>query len=286
MNQMHHFPDTAAAANQAAPVELCPARLLHFRLKPVQHRFEYGVFFIRLQLRRLAAAETQAESIGWPKLFSLNRFNLLSFHVRDHLGDDVAQKSPQAMLEWADALLRQQGIEDADGEMVLQCFPRVLGYVFNPVSFWFCHRCDGSLRAVICVVNNTFGERHIYLLDNGSTINDGEQLTAGKVFHVSPFFAVEGSYRFCFSHGADAGPALPQYQACIDYWQADGPALLTSLRGQPEKFDDRSILKLCLRHPFMSLGVMIKIHIQAFQLWRKKLPVFRKPTPPAEKLSR
>ena len=108
--------------------QLCFGNVHHNRLRPVRNRFSYGVYFLRLPLRSM-------EQGDWPtRLLSRNRFNLLSFHDRDH-GD-----GERPLLEWVDALLKQEGITDADGEVWLQTFPRVLGYVFNPVSFWFCHR--------------------------------------------------------------------------------------------------------------------------------------------------
>ena len=256
-------------------------QVLHRRLKPVQHRFRYAVFFLRFPLHRVAELETT--------LFSVNRFNLLSFHFADHGdgGDPLA---------WAQRLLTDGGIDDADGEIVLQAFPRVLGYVFNPVSFWFCHRKDGSLRAVIAEVNNTFGERHCYLLQSGaenpaaspdqivaspsSRIRNGELLTANKVFHVSPFCAIEGGYQFRFLQSA-AGVV-----ARIDYHDSAGALLLTSVSGQPRPFTSAALLGVFLTHPLMTLGVVARIHWQALRLWIKRVPFYRKPAPPADFVTR
>jgi DUF1365 family protein len=125
-----------------------------------------------------------------------NRFGLLAFHDRDH-GDGGADA-----LAWIEALLASEGVADADGEIWLHTYPRVLGYVFKPVSFWYCHRADGSLAAVVAEVNNTFGERHCYLLDEPG-LAWGRELRARKVFHVSPFCQVEGRYRFRFMRTAE-----------------------------------------------------------------------------------
>ena len=118
---------------------------------------------------------------------------------RDH-GDG------RPLLAWIEQLLVRAGVHDADGEIWLHCFPRMLGYAFNPVSFWFCERRDGALRAIVCEVHNTFGERHCYVLahDDDRPIAWGETLRARKVFHVSPFCAVAGSYRFRFLLAARA----------------------------------------------------------------------------------
>lgn len=265
------------AAAMHAP-QLCFGRVGHTRLRPVRNRFSYGVFFLRLPLRSLS---------GWSgaaPLLSRNRFNLLSFHDSDH-GD-----GRQPLTEWIDGLLANEGIADADGEIWLQTFPRVLGYVFNPVSFWFCHRKDGSLRAVLCAVSNTFGERHDYLLDTGAPIAYGTELRARKVFHVSPFCAIEGDYRFRFTREPRAANTNGQEHehtlARIDHHDATGPLLLTGIAGVSTDVNTRTVLRAFLFYPLMTFGVVAKIHWQALRLWLKRVPFFSKPTPPSSRLSR
>jgi DUF1365 family protein len=257
-------------------VQLCFGNVHHTRLRPVRNSFNYGVYFLRLPLRSIGDAAPPT------KLFSRNRFNLLSFHDKDH-GDG---KRP--LLEWIDDLLKQHGIEDADGEVWLQTFPRVFGYVFNPVSFWFCHRSDGRLRAVLCDVCNTFGERHYYLLDQGGPIFINTELTAAKVFHVSPFCRVDGKYRFRFMRtGAKRDQAFTERTlARIDYDDTDGPVLLTSITGDSNQLNDRSILQGLFRFPLMTFAVIARIHWQALKLWIKRVPFFHKPSPPQEELSK
>ena len=128
--------------------------VMHRRLRPVEHGFRYGVFFLRFPLSRLA-------QLRGP-LFALDRFNLFSFHRADH-GDGGDP------LQWIGGLLRREGVREVIGEVELQTFPRVLGYVFNPVSFWYCHNTAGELIAILAEVNNTFGERHCYLLQGRGT---------------------------------------------------------------------------------------------------------------------
>ncbi len=260
----------------------------HERLRPARNAFSYGVFTLLLPLRSLGDAPLGS------RLCSRNRFNLLSFHDGDH-GDG---QTP--LLQWIERLLATEGIRDADGEVWLQTFPRVLGYVFNPVSFWFCHRRDGSLRAIVCEVNNTFGERHCYLLDQGRTLQWGETLAATKVFHVSPFCDVEGGYRFRFMRatrrqaaGSGEGKiehaverAAERIVARIDYHDNEGPLLLTSVSGELHPLNDSTALQAFLRHPMMTLGVIARIHWQALKLFAKRVPFFRKPLPPSKALSR
>jgi len=160
--------------------------------------------------------------------------------------------------------------------------------VFNPVSFWFCHRHDGALRAIVCEVNNTFGERHCYLLDTGGVMQWGQSHTASKVFHVSPFCAVDGSYRFRFMRTMQniKGANIERIVARIDYDDAQGPLLLTSISGTLQPLSTSSAGIAFLRHPLMTLGVIARIHWQALKLFIKRVPFFSKPLPPPTSLSR
>lgn len=266
----------SATTSTVPQPKLCFGQVRHTRLRPARNAFAYGVYFIRLPLRAIG------ESSFGTKLFSRNGFNLLSFLDRDH-GD-----GRQPLIDWIDGLLKTEGINDADGEIWLQTFPRVLGYVFNPVSFWFCHRSDGELRAILCEVRNTFGERHRYLLETGAAMHYGTELTAKKIFHVSPFCPVEGRYRFRFMQAArEVGDAsLERSMARIDYDDASGPLLLTSLSGVSHPLSDRVAIKAFFGYPLMTFGVIAKIHWQALRLWIKRVPFFTKPTPPPNEPSR
>ena len=272
--------------NTAAPRWLYTGTVMHRRLRPAAHQFRYGVFFLRIPLSRLGELRNP--------LFSLNRFNLFSFHYADH-GDGG---DPQT---WVRGLLAAEGVRGVDGEVVLQTFPRVLGYVFNPVSFWFCHAADGALRAIVAEVNNTFGERHCYLLQaqaapdaqgaalaatpaDWRVIGNGVTLHARKVFHVSPFCAVEGDYRFRFADSSAAG--VQRCVARIEYGDAAGDLLHTSVSGRAGAFSAGALLRVFLTHPMMTLGVVARIHWQALQLWLKRVPFHRKPTPPAQPVTR
>lgn len=255
----------------AAP-QLCFGQVRHHRLRPRVNAFEYGTYYLRLPLRALGQR-------GFGRaLVSRNRFNLLSFADADH-GDG---KRP--LLEWIDDLLKAEGVPDADGEIWLQAMPRVLGFAFNPVSFWFCHRADGALRAVVCDVRNTFGERHFYLLDTGAAIGNGSELTARKVFHVSPFCRVEGGYRFRFMRAVR--PGGEQTLACIDYDDADGPLLETSVSGQGAPLSGASVARAFFCFPLMTFGVVARIHLQALRLWLRRVPFYSKPAPPEREVSR
>ncbi len=271
-------PDTEiGVATTPATAQICFGKVHHTRLRPVEHKFDYGVYFMRLPLRSI-----QRSAPRFPALFSLNRFNLLSFHERDH-GDGQG-----ALLPWIDQLLQAEGIHDATGEIWLQAFPRVLGYVFNPVAFWFCHRPDGALRAVLCEVRNTFGERHCYLLDTGGSIANGVELSARKVFHVSPFCAIEGGYRFRFlrSLRETNGEMAEHTVARIDHDDTQGLLINTSVAGVSAAITTRTVLRAFFLYPLMTLGVIVKIHLQALRLWRKRVPFFTKPALPSTEITR
>ena len=260
-------PDTTP--NQA---QLCFGQVRHTRLRPVRNAFAYGSYYLRLPLRSLGSKDFGCA------LFSRNGFNLLSFVDSDH-GD-----GKQPLLAWIDALLKHEGVPDADGEVWLQAMPRVLGFVFNPVSFYFCHRRGGGLRAVVCDVRNTFGERHFYLLDTGRDIDSGSELTARKVFHVSPFCKVEGGYRFRFTRAFRGW--RERTLACIDYDDADGALLQTSVSGTAADLGNASVARAFFCFPLMTFGVVLRIHVQALRLWLKRVPFFSKPAAPKQEVTR
>ena len=239
----------------------------HTRLRPTRHAFAYGTFFLLLPMRALIKFES--------KTLAINRFGAISFHDQDH--GDGRGASQGGALAWLDALLQSEGIHDANGEVWLHCYPRIFGFTFKPVSFWYCHDKSDELRAIVVEVNNTFGERHCYLLDKPQW---GIEQTADKVFHVSPFCSVEGQYRFRFMRTADRTVAR------IDHDDALGALIQTSVSGQLVALTSRTQWQALLRYPLMTVMVVVRIHWQAFKLWRKKVTFFSKPTPPQDFVTR
>jgi DUF1365 family protein len=226
----------------------------HARLRPVAHAFRYPTLFLLLPMRSLHAP-------GRRPALAHNRAGLISFHDRDH-GDGRANA-----VEWLDELLAREGITDATGEAWLHCYPRMLGYTFKPVSFWYCHRDDGTLRAVVAEVNNTFGERHTYVLDGAAW---GRELFARKAMHVSPFCRIEGGYRFRFFLDLARGRTL----ARVDHDDAQGPLLRTCVGGTLEPATRAALLRSAMRFPLLMVGVMARIHWQAARLWLARVPFF------------
>jgi len=238
---------------QVAPAQLVHARVMHARLRPVMHRFVYPVFYVRVNLARLDQCR-----YTW---FAVDRRRPLSVRTRDYGPRDGSN-----LEQWMRALLATHGIV-ADGEIWLQTFPRVFGYVFNPISFWHCHDAAGNLRAVLAEVNNTFGETHRYLLQ----LADGERGLSAKQMHVSPFCEPSGSYRFRFRLGGD------RPRTDIDYHDEQGLLIRTALSGHAQPMSGRAAAGALLRYPLLGLGIVFRIHWQALRLWLKGVPFFRKP---------
>ena len=244
---------------------IATGQVRHRRLRPVVNAFAYPTYFLLLPMRSLRSQPSPA--------LRRNRFGLLAFHDRDH-GD-----GRDDALAWLDELLQREGVHDASGEVWLHTYPRVLGYVFRPVSFWYCHRADGSLAAIVAEVNNTFGERHCYLLD-GPGLAWGRELQARKVFHVSPFCRVQGVYRFRFMRTAD------RMVARVDHDDESGALLETSVSGRLQPLTAASARAAFFGMPLMSLGVIARIHWQALRLWLDRVPFHRKPAPPDDFITR
>ena len=237
----------------------------HKRLRPAVHAFAYPTYFVMLPLRTWQASGSA---------LARNRFAPLSFYDSDH-GAGGANA-----VEWLDALLAEAGVHDALGQAWLHTYPRVWGHTFKPVSFWYCHRVDNSLAAVVVEVNNTFGERHCYVLDApvGETLAYGQELRATKVFHVSPFCDVAGSYRFRFMRSEHGG--VRKTVARIDHDTADGPLIQTSVSGVLVPITAQSLRRALWGYPLMTIGVVARIHWHALQLWLKRVPFFSKPPAP------
>ncbi|MFM0006074.1 MULTISPECIES: DUF1365 domain-containing protein [Paraburkholderia] len=243
---------------------LLTGKVMHERLRPKHHRFTYPVFYVRCDLDRLASLDS-----GW---FGIDRWRPLSLYRRDH-----GPRDGRELATWMREQLSAAGVEEANGRIWLQAFPRVFGYAFNPVSFWFCHDRDGRLRALLAEVRNTFGERHSYLLSaNGNApIAANTRLMCRKVLHVSPFCRVEGGYTFRVREASNSA------SVSIDYHDADGLLIRTALGGRLTPLTRASALAALLRQPLLTVGVVARIHWQALRLALKKAPFHGKHPAPA-----
>jgi DUF1365 family protein len=210
---------------------------------------------------------------AFPALFSRHRRNLTSLYDLDHGGAPKAGRG----VAWVREVLRAHGLAEAVVDIMLLAQPRVMGHVFNPVSFWLGYDGDGGLRVVIPEVSNTFGDRHSYICahDDLRVISKSDTLKAAKIFHVSPFQPIEGDYTFRFDITDD------HVGIWIDYTSPKG-GLLATLTGRRKPLSNRSILRASLRRPFGSRRVLGLIHWQAIKLWWKGAK-FRAHTPPPPK---
>ena len=250
------LPSAITAALAPALVE---GQVMHRRKRPAENAFTYPAFCLRLPLSRLE----ELPALG----IARNRRGVLSFDDRDHGARDG---SP--LLPWIRAVLAREGI-DAPGEVVLHAFPRMLGYVFNPVSFWFCHRADGALRALVYEVNNTFGERHSYVIP---AMVDGLRVrqTCRKAFYVSPFLPMDCTYHF------RVGIPGERLSLAIHETHEGTPILDAWVTGERRPLTDAALLRAAFSIPLLTLKVLAGIHWEALKLWLKGAPLFRHdPTP-------
>jgi len=240
----------------------------HRRLAPVAHAhaFAYPTCFLLLPLRSLRRAADP--------VLARNRRTLFGFRDADH-GDGRPDS-----LAWLDELLASEGIADADGEAWLHCIPRMFGVAFKPVSFWYAHRKDGRLAAIVVEVNNTFGERHCYLL-TGEQLAFGRTVEARKVFHVSPFCETRGDYRFRFMRtDLDADDGHGRTAVRVELHVDGAPLLVTSVSGRVEPLTRRAVRFALWTLPAMTAMIVARIHWHALTLWLRGLAIVTKPAPP------
>ena len=213
-----------------------------------------------------------------PSLFRRNKAGLTSLHDSDHGG---APKDGKGAAWVRDVLASHALSHIGSGRILLLAQPRVMGHVFNPVSFWLVYDADEALRVVIAEVSNTFGDRHSYLChrDDLAPIQRDDTIEATKIFHVSPFQSVEGGYTFRFDIRDD------RIGIWIDYSAGNG-GLLATLTGKRAPLTNRAILAACLRRPFGSRRVLGLIHWQALKLWWKGATYRPRPDPPVEEVTR
>ena len=250
-------------------VEHIAGQTWHGRRGAIENRFRYGVDYMLL--------DAEAERVTAPALFARNRRGLVSLRDADHGGPRGHGRGAA----WVRGVLAAHGL-DLPGQVLLLAQPRVLGHVFNPVSFWLCHDADGQLCAVIAEVNNTFGDRHCYLVhhDDLRPIGPEDRLAARKVFHVSPFQPVEGGYTFRF----DIRPE--RIGVWIDYSAGNEGGLYATLTGRRRALTTRGLVATLLRRPFGSRRVLALIHWQALKLWWKGARFHSRPEPPEAEVTR
>jgi DUF1365 family protein len=238
-------------------------RVMHRRLRPKIHKLNYRVFWLLLDLSEIDDVDARL------RLFSRNRFNLLSFHDKDY-GDGSGALRPQV-----DAWMAQAGIDLKGGTVRLLTMPRVLGYVFNPISIYYCHWPDGRLAAMVYEVTSTFGIRHSYVIpipiedQAAGVIRQG----AAKALYVSPFMGMEMDYQF---RGHTPGDRLDM---TIDGLDAEGVLITAAMAAERERLEDRNIAAATAAIPLMTFKVVAAIHWEALTIWLKGVTLTQQPEP-------
>ena len=252
------------------PSILC-GKVMHKRLFPKINQFLYGVYYVMLPIKNIHNMPSNF-------LFGINRLRLMSFYDKDHGAKQRAETGENPLWQWAMAMLKSHQLDTQIDEIMLVTMPRLWGYVFNPISFWLCLDDKHQVRAVLCQVNNTFGETHHYLCarDDKQPIDDKMVLSSKKLFHVSPYMPRDGRYEFRFS-----SQRINQQQHLhfnIDYYHENGKKQLrTTLGGKINPLSKGRLWRAFLSHPLQSFAVIFLIHWQALRLLIKKIKFFKKP---------
>ena len=244
-------------------------RVMHQRLKPARHRLQYRVFSLLVDIDALPALAQRL------RLFSLNRFNLFSLHERDY-----GASEGDGLRAHVERQLYAAGLAGG-GAIRLLTMPRILGYAFNPLSVYYCDRPEGGLQAILYEVNNTFGQRHSYLI----AVDDAQREAAhidqhcAKRFHVSPFMDLDMRYAFRVEPPA---PDRPGLAVGITVADADGPVLVARIDARRKPLSDGALVRVFVTHPLLTLKVVAAIHWEALRLWLKGAPFRRCPPAPAQ----
>lgn len=228
--------------------------VMHARLKPIGHRFSYRVMSLLIDLDRLADADRQSP------LFCVNRAALYSFHEADH-----GQRDGSSLRAYAQRCAAERGIDLTGGRVLLLCYPRLLGYAFNPLSVYFCYRADGALALLIYEVRNTFGDIHPYVLPvlSGEISDAGVRQQQDKLFYVSPFIEMAIRYHFRVL------PPGERVQLRILETDREGPLLAATFNGSRRALNTRELWRAFFALPLVTMKIMAAIHWEALRLWLK-----------------
>jgi hypothetical protein len=248
-----------------APLTIFSGLVMHQRMRPKAHRFSYRVYSVLMDLDR------QGEIDSLSPLLSHNRWNVFSVHDKDHGPADG-----NALRPWADAMLAEAGLAQRASKIMLLCYPRIFGAVFNPLSVYYAYDGAGELVGVIYEVRNTFGERHSYVakVEPGQLRASGLRQSRQKLFYVSPLMDMDMRYTFNLKPPGDAVTIR------ILENDAEGPYLSATFHGHAKAVSTRSLLAQALRVPFQTAKVVGAIHFEALRLWLKGIKLRDRPKAP------
>ena len=231
--------------------------VIHKRFKPKKHFFKYKVFSLLLDLSELNHLDKNIN------FFSYNSFNLISFFDKDH-----GERDGSSLFEWVKKNLKENNIKSENIKIKLLCYPRIFGYVFNPLSVFFIYDNKENLISILYEVKNTFGEQHTYIfkVENNNLL----QHNCSKKFHVSPFIEMDCNYFFRTLKPAE------KISVIIDQYQLDEKILFASQDGIRVDFNSKELIKSYVKHPLMTLKIISAIHFEAFKLWAKGIKFIKK----------
>ena len=232
--------------------------VIHKRFKPKEHFFKYKVFSLFIDLSELEELNKNL------KFFSFNKFNLISFHEKDH-----GERDGSSLLDWVKLNLRNNNISTENIKIKLLCYPRILGYVFNPLSIFFIYNKDEKLISILYEVKNTFGEQHTYVFKVESE-NKLIQNNCSKKFHVSPFIEMNCNYFFRILNPGE------NLSVKIDQYDQEGKILFASQDGKRSDLTSENLMNSYLKHPLMTFKIISAIHFEAFKLWIKGIKFVKK----------
>lgn len=249
--------------------QLYVSNVMHRRLTPVSYKFSYRVFGLLSNLDQLGKLGALS------KLLSYNRFNVFSFYDADHGPEDGSPLKP-----WIAQHLTEHNISSENITVYLHSMPRVLGYTFNPISYWFCYSKEQQLLAILVEVNNTFGDKHSYLLDaRGVENNSSVRANKKKNLHVSPLIDMDAEYAFKISQPTET------FTAAIRETKDQELLLVAAQHGHKKVISTSAILKLFFTLPLMTVKVISMIHWQALKIYLRGAKFYKRPAPPSEEVS-
>ena len=233
-------------------------KVIHKRFKPKKHFFKYKVFSLFLDLDEITNIDKEIS------FFSYNKFNLISFHDIDH-----GERNSTSLREWVIKNLKNINIEEKNIKIKILCYPRILGYVFNPLSIFFVYNSKSSLLAILYEVKNTFGEQHTYVFKTDLETKNIKN-NCIKKFYVSPFMDLESTYNFKIANPGESLSVL------INQMDKDGKLLFASQDGIRSELNTKNLIFSYLKHPLMTFKVISAIHFEALRLWLKGIKLVPK----------